>query len=375
MKKPAEQLAPYHEFECTGINDQYVQDVDLTEELRENYFTEKVNRYVSSENELYDPYDDQFWRRFTDAEMDEYKNQNNGREPMGSSHWNGLYYACSYWNGGTEYFAKIHFLPEGYTEQKFNCCDVMTFSDFVQNEYSYKTLLEHEEPNFDDEGGHKFGYIVLNENGDVLNVIRRTNPNAKWDWYQIGGRWTGMFKLKPQRDGFVGKPGLMTESPEKGYVDQAYKRDIDFESIREEHRFKAGELYDKVMAVIGHLPVNETWESVLKRMEGNPIDMIRDEYHSQPRCIVLKACEDSDIRWIELDNFTVSREAYVERAGNAAAVTFALIKDGKWYERGEMGWFGCVTNEGDRNEWAKNFNELLDSLPGDTLLTAVDCHI
>jgi hypothetical protein len=23
------------------------------------------------------------------------------------------------------------------------------------------------------------------------------NPNQKWDWYQMGGRWTGYFKLKP----------------------------------------------------------------------------------------------------------------------------------------------------------------------------------
>src|SRR3546814_8966760 len=28
-----QQLAPYHEFECTGLNDQFVQDIDVTEEL------------------------------------------------------------------------------------------------------------------------------------------------------------------------------------------------------------------------------------------------------------------------------------------------------------------------------------------------------
>ena len=31
-------LQPYHEFECTGINDQYVQDVDVTEECKEEGF-------------------------------------------------------------------------------------------------------------------------------------------------------------------------------------------------------------------------------------------------------------------------------------------------------------------------------------------------
>lgn len=26
-----------------------------------------------------------------------------------------------------------------------------------------------------------------------------TNQNAKWDWYSIGGRWTGMLHLKPEQ--------------------------------------------------------------------------------------------------------------------------------------------------------------------------------
>ena len=29
------QLAPYHEFECTGVADQYVVDVDITDEFRD----------------------------------------------------------------------------------------------------------------------------------------------------------------------------------------------------------------------------------------------------------------------------------------------------------------------------------------------------
>lgn len=33
-ENPEKQLAPYHEFECTGLNDQYVQSVDETEEFK-----------------------------------------------------------------------------------------------------------------------------------------------------------------------------------------------------------------------------------------------------------------------------------------------------------------------------------------------------
>jgi hypothetical protein len=48
---------------------------------------------------------------------------------------------------------------------------------------------------------------------------------------------------------------------------------------------------------------------------------------------------------------------------------------GKWYEKGSMGWFGCVIGEKDQAEWNAEFNRMFDSLPDDALLTAVDCHI
>lgn len=40
-----------------------------------------------------------------------------------------------------------------------------------------------------------------------------------------------------------------------------------------------------------------------------------------------------------------------------------------------MGWFGMVTNEMSKEEWENKFKELIDSLPKDTLITVVDCHI
>jgi len=49
--------------------------------------------------------------------------------------------------------------------------------------------------------------------------------------------------------------------------------------------------------------------------------------------------------------------------------------NGEWVERGEMGYWGFVDNETDEGVWDKYFNEMWDSLPDDTLLTLVDCHI
>lgn len=69
-------------------------------------------------------------------------------------------------------------------------------------------------------------------------------------------------------------------------------------------------------------------------------------------------------------------QAYVKDLSNIEEITaFAIVKDGKWYERGEMGWFGVVTDEKDENAWNKEVKQLLASLSPDTLLTVYDCHI
>lgn len=56
-------------------------------------------------------------------------------------------------------------------------------------------------------------------------------------------------------------------------------------------------------------------------------------------------------------------------------VTFALLKDGIWYERGEMGWWGYVSDEKEENEWDDEFKKLTKELSEDTLISIYDCHI
>lgn len=54
---------------------------------------------------------------------------------------------------------------------------------------------------------------------------------------------------------------------------------------------------------------------------------------------------------------------------------FALLTpDGQWHERGEMGWFGCVSNEKPRSAWIERVRELL-SENSDSIAVCIDCHI
>jgi hypothetical protein len=41
---PEEQLAPYHEFECTGYDDEYIVDFDITDEVKASYEKKRKHR-------------------------------------------------------------------------------------------------------------------------------------------------------------------------------------------------------------------------------------------------------------------------------------------------------------------------------------------
>jgi hypothetical protein len=131
------------------------------------------------------------------------------------------------------------------------------------DEWLYKEATRWCEP-FDAE------YPELDEAG---NRISTYNPKSKWDWWQIGGRWSGMLN---QADREV-----------KSWTGSDYLRKRDL-----------------------HEPVT----------------------------------------------------------------TFAFLDlDGEWHERGNMGWFGMVSDE--KDDWEDTYANLLDKVPDDAWLVVVDVHI
>lgn len=57
-------------------------------------------------------------------------------------------------------------------------------------------------------------------------------------------------------------------------------------------------------------------------------------------------------------------------------VPFAFITpEGEWFERGKMGWWACVTDEIDKDEWETQYHSYLKTLSDDIAITLVDCHI
>ena len=278
-----DQLQPYHEFECTGINDQYIQDVDITA---------KVLEYLNETPE-------------------------DGEPPR-------------------------------------------TLNDALEY-HGLEDRCVHDKSEIDREGEHKFGYAIISNKSELVKAVDRTNPNAKWDWWVEGGRYSNRLTLK---DGVK--------------VNSAIKGDVDFESRKSEMEQRAAKEYDAVQAAIAGTPENEPWSAVRDRLG---VEAAREEYKKQPRVVALSAFgwtpEGREIMsWdASPEDYAVPREQFLQAARDRAIATFAVVKDGKWFERGEMGWFACVSNEKDEVTWNREFSALVDGLPDDTLLTIVDCHI
>lgn len=55
--------------------------------------------------------------------------------------------------------------------------------------------------------------------------------------------------------------------------------------------------------------------------------------------------------------------------------TFAFVSEDGWVSSGDMGWFGCSSNNEDELVWERKVEEFIAALPEEYWLVSVDCHI
>lgn len=198
------------------------------------------------------------------------------------------------------------------------------------------------------------------------------NPNAKWDWYQLGGRWNGFFRVKRGKRGVKGAAGLLTE-PDRHprAADQCRKGEIDWEAMDKktlDERRAAWKRYEKELA-----KVEKEWAA------GKIKDYVDEKRGGEvtPAQVIYERRKDN--AYMPVGGFFrkgpkhATLEEYL--AEPISHTTFAVLKDGVWYEKGSMGWWAIVTDEKDEGEWKAEFRKLLEGLPDDTLLSVYDCHI
>ncbi len=182
-----------------------------------------------------------------------------------------------------------------------------------------------------------YGY-TYNEELDECGYI--CNPNAKWDWWMIGGRWEGLLPLRPNCEGYLSEN---RKKVSQGGCDQALLSDIDLTPDQE--------AYDKALRF---WQVHVEGDSI--RDDENPDDfraLYRKEYY--------------------LDQFG-DKQTYATEC--ASFSPWALVTpDGEWIQKGEMGWFGVGDSTcASRKAYNAQLEAELKAHP-DLWITLVDCHI
>lgn len=212
-----------------------------------------------------------------------------------------------------------------------------------------------------------------NENGQFGYM---TNPNGHWDWWVVGGRWSGFFKVKDNPQGIceLGEPGTFDNKAPVGHADSLRVGDIDFEGMRFDARREANKKYDNLEKILNGRPI-PSWNDVREK-HGENINAARQEYHSMET--VKELNKHDDFRWIIGDlaeTFGPDRKSYVRRCENRVCSTYAVVHEGEWIAKGKMGWFGMSNDKVSEDEWDEKVINLLTSLPPDTRVTLVDCHV
>jgi hypothetical protein len=399
-------LAPFHEFECTGVDNEFVVNVDETEEALEEYAKATEAMIAAPDGvTFYGAYDDRFYRDPTPEEEAKW-----GPLSRGTGAGDGISWTSKDWGDGRGYRTKVHEVPADHKEINVPTKDVQPIAQWIEHYYGIKPVVVRNGAAglIDREGSHKYGYALVDEAGNLIKLVDRTNPNKKWDWWQLGGRFTGMFKphydpdadpsnketcflcngtgkradmdVKDGCNGCAGT-GTRTKWPTqwKSIGDVAQVKDVPLEALRNIAESAALTEYDKAVAIVAgrELP---SWSALLARAEAKEIsyDQTRDLLWKNPVILDLQSAGFDGLAWnvdAFLDGLRLSRPEHATRARRRAVQTFAVLKDGKWFERGEMGWWGVVHNKKDGDQWDEEFASLLDGLPPETWLAVVDCHI
>ena len=202
----------------------------------------------------------------------------------------------------------MEFQPCGETKEELE----KTYEE-VKAKYGYTSFEQYMK---DYHGYHQ-------ENGDWGYT---SNPHAKWDWYQEGGRWNGFFRAKS---------GEMTNSELVSEIDFSLNQQV----------------YDRAVRF---------WEVAV---DGQPLK----DGETQEDFFIFYKPEYYREQY-------GTKEKYATQAASVLPWAF-VTAEGEWIEKGTMGWWAMNdATQNSRDAFGSAFNKYVADHP-DMIITAVDCHI
>lgn len=323
-------LAPYQENNMGDAPEEFLEFFDIEDENQEEYQTETAERFRSPDGEMFKPWDE----RFRVA--------------------------------GIGIGSDTHKTPEepGWAEVQIPLNELYsTFEEYMADYCGYKER---------DNKTQRYGYWE--------------NPNAKWDWFVVGGRWRGQLKLKEKAAvGIMGKPGVnhldfktgeYKTNDEPGTADAAQLKELDWEAMNADATKEAGKFFDDLER--------------FKKIEAGEIEKTKEDawldYDVSRKLAEFnlggwkdtgkKGENDEPIRELEVKEFT--REWFIEHyAWNWEFSTWAVVDEDGWHEKGKMGWWAFHDASANELEaWGRSFYDRFakEEAP-ETLFVIVDCHI
>ncbi len=207
------------------------------------------------------------------------------------------------------------------------------------------------------------------------------SKQAKWDWYQIGGRWTGFYPLLANATRIVGRPGLMTDPAKQGRGDAARLRDIDMSAVAAEQTRDVEAFFAQYTAWLVkpthgfESPRSRAMDLGLCRVVQGPVESPAPNEIVVPWAGFVRA-DDSRCTWNDVLT-RIERSEFIARYLHHfnPISTYAALDDDGWHEPGKMGWWACSSAKpDDYDAFRRGFVERF--LSGhDDLLVVVDCHI
>lgn len=320
-------LQPWHEYECTGIEDEYVVDVDVSDRM-EKVWNEPCKVLKLADGTIVSKYNQKFWHK----------------------------------PDGDDIFAHEEFkMPEGATEIEIPRHELAAIEGQTKVDYA------------EEYGGWKF------RDGKFWE---RTNPNAKWDWWVVGGRYSGRLQVVPGVNARVGERSWTNEDQHIRGVDQAQRRDLDLAAMKAEAENGRREwvqdccerteltMADFETAIKTDHIVHPEWMEIDEALRPRGVDYYEWLEAKGGDCVTLAAFKKKCFELPPVPKGS-TLEQWISSAPPISA--WAVVKDGEWHEKGEMGWWGM--SSGDKDNWDEIFTKLWEQVPDDHWVSFVDCHI